>query len=404
MEPILVIGSGLSGLALAQGLRQASIPFKVYEREPPNKIRTQGYRIRLHGEGLSAIRSVLTDDIWNLFEETCAATVLGPLPNYNAVTCEFSAATFGGHNPQSKVAQSEQKPSTVDRGILREVLLTGLEKNIVYGKVYSHYTLTDSSVTAHFEDGTTEKGALLVGADGVRSAVRRQYLPQIKVLDTQSRPIYGKTPLTPAFLERMLPKAIECLSFVKDPVSGNLTLMEAIRFKPKEERTDQRDLPHDYMYWVIIQSGASSAAEGLAVENGTKMGPVELSKSWTAHWHPSLRPLIEEQDPKQTGMFRLLSSDPESIKIPWEPNARVTIVGDAAHAMMPSTASGAVTALRDAELLTKLIKEQGINKESIGSYEEEMRKYASEAVALSAKIGEVSFGLESLKDSKEAVL
>ncbi|KAM3081318.1 hypothetical protein ACMFMG_004785 [Clarireedia jacksonii] len=388
MEPILIIGSGLSGLALAQGLRQSSIPFKVYERESPNNVRSQGYRIRLHSEGLSALRSVMADDIWSLFEETCAETILGPLPNFNAINCEFSAATFGAHNPQSKIAQSEQKPATVDRGILREVLLTGLEKNIVYGKEYSHYTVHDSAVIAYFADGTTEKGALLVGADGVRSAVRRQYLPKIKVLDTQTRPIYGKTPLTPAFLKRMLPKAIECLSFVKDPVSGSVTLMEVIRFKPKEDRKDKRDLPHDYMYWVIIPSGMIPAANGDAMENSTKMGPVELSKSWTAHWHSSLRPLIEDQDPKQTGMFRLLSSDPDSIKIPWEPNARVTIVGDAAHAMMPSTASGAVTALRDAELLTKLIREQGVNKESIGIYEEEMRKYASEAVALSAKIGE----------------
>jgi 2-polyprenyl-6-methoxyphenol hydroxylase-like FAD-dependent oxidoreductase len=401
MDPILIIGSGLSGLAFAQGLHQSSIPFKIYEREPPNKVRSQGYRIRLHGEGLSALRSVLTDDIWSLFEETCAATVLGPLPNFNAVDCGFSLANFGAHNPQSKLAQSDQKPYTVDRGILREVLLTGLEKHIVYGKEYSHYALIGSGVTAHFADGTTEKGSLLVGADGVSSAVRRQYLPQIKVLDTKSRPIYGKTPLTPAFLERILPKAIECLSFVKDPASGSVTLMEVIRFKPKEERKDKRDLPHDYVYWVMIRPSTSSAANGHPVENDTKARPVELVKSLTAHWHPSLRPLIEDQDPNQTGMFRLLSSDPESIMMPWEANARVTILGDAAHAMLPSTASGAVTALRDAELLTKVIKEQGISKESIGMYEDEMRRYASEAVALSAKIGEVSFGLGSLKNAEE---
>jgi 2-polyprenyl-6-methoxyphenol hydroxylase-like FAD-dependent oxidoreductase len=150
MEPILIIGSDLSGLALAQGLRQSSIPFQVYERKSPNNVRSHGYRIRLHGEGLSALLSVMSDDIWCLFGETCAETVLGPLPNFNVISCEFSATTFGTHNPQSKVAQSEQKPATVDRGILRQVLLTGLEKNIVYGKEYSHYTVTDSSVTAHW--------------------------------------------------------------------------------------------------------------------------------------------------------------------------------------------------------------------------------------------------------------
>ena len=72
--------------------------------------------------------------------------------------------------------------------------------------------------------------------------------------------------------------------------------------------------------------------------------------------------------------------------------------------MMPSTASGAVTALRDAELLSGLIREQGVAKESIAKYDEEMRKYVSEAVVLSAKIGQMSFGLRALADPEAVSL
>lgn len=402
MGPVIIIGAGLSGLALAQGLRKLSIPFKIYERSQRDDFRTQGYRIRLHGEGLAALRSVLVDEIWHIFEETCPETVLGSLPNINAVTCEITAVNFGANDPQGKVTQSDQKPYTVDRAVLRQVLLTGLDEHIAYGIKYSHYEFTDTGIIAHFADGTSETGSLIVGADGARSAVRQQYLPSLKVLDTKARPIYGKTPLTPSFQSRILPKALECLSFIKDPMTGSVTLMEVIRFLPKSQRKDKRDLPANYVYWVVIPSDSSSSHGEDQMNSLSKQQAVELAKAFTAHWHPSLRPLIEDQDPDQTGMFRLLSFAPESLSKGWEPNARITLVGDAVHAMMPSTASGAVTALKDADLLARLIGEHGVSMKSIATYEQEMRRYASEAVATSAKIGQLIFGLRSLADTEEA--
>lgn len=402
MDPIIIIGAGLCGLALAQGLHKTSIPFKIYERGQRQDVRVQGYRIRLHGEGLAALRSVLADELWNSFEETCAETVLGPLPNIDAVTCEITAANFGANNPQGKIAQSDQKPYTVDRSVLRLVLLTGLDNYIEYGKKYSHYEFTDSGVIAHFADGTSQSGALIVGADGARSAVRRQYLQHLIVLDTKSRPIYGKTPLTASLCNQILSKAMGCLSLIKDPKTGSVTLVEAIRFIPKDQRRDKRDLPHDYVFWVVIPSDQNSSLEEEQQNSADRQRPAELVKTFTAHWHPSLRPLIEDQDPNQTGMFRLLSTDPESLSQAWEPNARITVVGDAAHAMMPSTASGAVTAFKDADRLARLIAERGVTAESIGEYEREMRKYASEAVATSAKIGQMIFGLGSLANAEEA--
>lgn len=327
MDPVLIIGSGLGGLALAQGFHKASIPFKIYERDRSENIRRQGYRIRLHGEGLRALRSVLVNDIWDLFAETCAETLLGPLPIVNAQTCEVSAATFKGDNPQSRVLQSGEKPHTVDRGILREVLMTNLDKNIVYGKEFTSYILTESGIVAKFADGTSEMGSLLVGADGISSAVRRQHFPHLKVLDTKTRPIYGKTPLTESFRRSILPKSMECLSLIKDPQTGNTALMEVIHFLPKDQRRDKRDLPDDYVYWVIIPSNSDHPRTSTKTSQVNGEQPAELARSMTAHWHPSVRPLIKFQDPSQTGIFRLLSSDPESLRRRWEPDARVTLLG-----------------------------------------------------------------------------
>ena len=402
-KPIIIIGSGLGGLAFAQALHKLNIPFKIYERTLPRDLQDRGYRIRLHGDGLNALRSVLTDEVWNIFEETCPETILGPLPVINAVTCGATVTKFGENDPQAKVTQSAQKPYTVDRAVLRQTLLTSLEEYITYGKEYTHYTLTDSGIITHFADGIKETGSLLVGADGVRSAVRRQHLPHLKVLDTKSRPIFGKTPLTASFENRMLPKAMECLSLIKDTQTGSVTLVEAIRFLPKDQRMDKRDLPNDYVYWALVPPNSNVSIPDGKFDRMSKQEAAEMSKSLTAHWHPSLRPLIEDQDPSQTGVFRLLSSDPNTLRQGWEPNPRVTLIGDAAHAMEPSTASGAVTALKDAQNLSGLIKEQGVTKESIGKYEEEMREYASEAVATSAKVGQKIFGLGAIEDAEEVI-
>ena len=393
MDPIIIIGSGLCGLAFAQGLHKSSIPFHIHERGPSSNIRKQGYRIRIHNEGIDALLSVLTGEIWDLFDETCAATVLGPLPFINAFSCKHIPVQFGGNNPQSKLIQEKRKPYTVDRGILREILLTGLDQKITYEKVYTHYTLTDSGITAHFADGTSSAGSLLVGADGAHSAVRRQYLPHLRILDTKSRPIYGKTPLTPSFESLFLPKAMECMSMIKDLEKKTTTLIDVVRFLPNDQRKDQRDLPSNYVYWVIIPEPNSFLVTEEQLNNTNMKGITEKAHAYTANWHPSLRSLIEEQDPNHTVVFRVLTADPELLKLVWEPNARVTIFGDAAHAMVPSTASGAVTALRDAALLSSLIREQGIVKDSIGKYEEEMRKYGSEEVGLSAKVGRLHIGL-----------
>lgn len=96
-EPMLIIGAGLGGLALAQGLKKAGISFKVFERDHTINYRPQGYRIRLHGEGsFAGLRANLSNELWTFFEKTCPETRLGPVPNINARTGDMMHNTpFG---------------------------------------------------------------------------------------------------------------------------------------------------------------------------------------------------------------------------------------------------------------------------------------------------------------------
>ncbi len=156
------------------------------------------------------------------------------------------------------------------------------------------------------------------------------------VLDTKSRALFGKTPLAPSFESHILPKAVECLSLIKDPQTGSMTLMEVIRFLPKDRRGYKRELPNDYVYWIIIPYASNAPIPAKQFDRSSREAAAELSQALTAHWHPSLRPLIEHQDPSQTGVFHLLNSDSKYLMRSWEPNARVTLMGDAAHSMLLS--------------------------------------------------------------------
>ena len=60
-------------------------------------------------------------------------------------------------------------------------------------------------------DGTTAEGDVLVGADGIRSAVRKQKLPATTVIDAGVRGlgVFGRTPLTPDLAVQLPPHLFE---------------------------------------------------------------------------------------------------------------------------------------------------------------------------------------------------
>jgi 2-polyprenyl-6-methoxyphenol hydroxylase-like FAD-dependent oxidoreductase len=66
-KPVLISGAGLGGLLLAQSLRSHRIPFQLYERDTDGSSRSQGYRIRISVDGLSALEQVLDSSQYERF-------------------------------------------------------------------------------------------------------------------------------------------------------------------------------------------------------------------------------------------------------------------------------------------------------------------------------------------------
>ncbi|KAF2686475.1 cercosporin toxin biosynthesis protein [Lentithecium fluviatile CBS 122367] len=388
---VLIIGAGLGGLSLAQGLKKNAIPFHIFERDPSAAFRAQGYRIKINYEGAVALKSILSEEMWEEFEKTCAESKFGET-NINAPD-----GTILGSRAGPGLRGGSFVPYLADRTLLRTLLFRGLEEDVSFGKTLTHYEIVDEGVIAHFNDGTSEQGILLVGADGFRSPVRKQFLPEHKPIDTNGRCIYGKTPMTEDFTAKYHARAHKWMTLILDktPMTQTLDidetpltcLLEPVRFVDNEYKAKA---PQDYIYWVLI---ARSDVFGLSTDKLLALSSqqaADLSLQLTEEWDPSLRALFEHQDIKQTSALRISTAKPQ---IPeWGSSSRVTLLGDAVHVMSPCGGVGAVTAIMDAATLTMTLSAGGIGKKAVGEYEAKMRVYARKSIERSYFGGRKMFG------------
>ena len=67
---VAIIGGGMGGLCLANGLKKAGISVAVYERDQSPDSRPQGYRIHIDPQGSTALHACLPPHLWDLFCST----------------------------------------------------------------------------------------------------------------------------------------------------------------------------------------------------------------------------------------------------------------------------------------------------------------------------------------------
>jgi salicylate hydroxylase len=70
---VLIIGGGLGGLCLAQGLKKANISVAVYERDRTPDDRLQGYRIHIEAQGNRALHTCLPPHLFKRYVDTAGS-------------------------------------------------------------------------------------------------------------------------------------------------------------------------------------------------------------------------------------------------------------------------------------------------------------------------------------------
>lgn len=385
-DPVLVIGAGLGGLCLAQGLRKAGISCQVFERDSALDARRQGYRLHIDSRGDQALRDVLPPHLHELFLATSGQP-------RNATTIYDSQLI-----PVTEfVLDDGEVQRNVNRFTLRQILFEGLD-NVHFGKEFVGYETQPNGVVAHFADGTQARGAVLVGADGVNSPVRRQYLPHAPVVDTGLRQLYAKIPLTAANRELFDPEMFAVFSIVSGPEKQMIgfapvdypepipdacaRLAPGVRLSPDE--------PYMTCAFGARQEIFGRTDDELRALSGDEMRKFVLDR--VADWNPRVGRMVENWLPDSPFLVSIRTSVPIG---PWEPS-RVCLVGDAIHAMSPVAGAGANTAMRDGAALAAALSSGTLD--AIGEYEAEMREYGFAAVRESAANGARHLGQNPLPE------
>ncbi|WP_045317442.1 FAD-dependent oxidoreductase [Lentzea aerocolonigenes] len=361
---VLIIGAGTGGLCLAHGLKKAGVDVALFERDRTPRSMLIGYRVGISPDGSKALHTCLPPDVFKEFVRTTAR----PATRINMRTEKYKELFVGefGHNPDD--TRSEK---SVSRIAMRTALLNGLDDVVRFDKTFTHFSRNDDgSVTAFFDDGTSETGDVLVGADGAQSRVRRQYLPHAKIADTGITTIAGKLPLTPEHVKLLPPKADGGVTLLYGP-KGAFVIVHVMRF-------DGEGVEDDYIMWGY----AASHDKFPDMKGMTQEQLKQVVLDMTPKFHPNLRELFRLADPETVFEIKVRTSEPLEA---WE-SSNVTLIGDSVHLMTPGRGIGANTALRDAELLTRKLTEAHHGKDvvqAISEYEQEMVKYGFEAVLAS---------------------
>lgn len=316
---VAVAGAGIAGLTFALALRRAGVDCHLYE---------QAERLTEVGAGVQ-----ITPNATRLLHR------LGLRDRLTAVAVAPRAIEMRRWDDGSLLQRTDLGDAcrrrfgapyyTVHRAHLHDVLLSRVPRDRVHlGARLVAVTQSAREARLHLSDGTTVAADLVVGADGIRSVTREQI--------AADRPRYsGQT------IYRGLVPADRVPHLTADP-------RVRLWFGP-----DQHCVCYPVSSGRHVSFGATVSASHWREESWSAPGDrAELAAAYTG-WHPDVTRLIEAAETvsrwalhDRDGLGRLSTG-------------RVTVIGDAAHPMLPFQAQGANQAIEDAVVLASCLADAG---------------------------------------------
>lgn len=316
-----IIGGGVGGMAAAIALARAGADVAVFEQAPG--MGRVGADINLTPNAVRALDGLGVGD---RIRETAAR------PTYR-ISRTWDTGAETSRLPMSAAAEERYGAPqlTMHRADLLATLAEVLpEDSLRLGRRLATVHEHDQAVTASFDDGGTEDFDLLVGGDGIHSMVRTAMLGQEQPDFTGVVAYRAVVPL-----EAIAPGVPNLDAFTK--WWGPAPEIQIVTF-PLNQGKD-----------VFIF--ATTPQDSWREESWTQPGDVTELRAAYADFHPEARALLEAcSDVLKSALY---VRDP----LPRWSTARMTLLGDAAHPMMPFMAQGAGQAIEDAVVLSRALTE-----------------------------------------------
>jgi salicylate hydroxylase len=342
---ILIIGCGIGGVTAAVALRQRGFQVSVYEKTAD--FREIGAGVTLSPSAMLAMDSL---GLGGVIREQGDQMVGGAFLHYR--TGELLRS--GDYAEDSRAGSTASVARQIHRADLHRLLLeTAREAGAAIhgGRELIALEQDSDGVTARFADGDMVRGDVLIGCDGLRSEVRRI--------------LFGRE--QPRFTGQAAWRCLIPMDRVAHLMRGRSAAVYAgpgaifVRYGVRHGTVCN---------CVALVRTDSWTEEGWSIPSS----PAELLDQLSG-WHPDVTGIIAQAPETAVHKWALFDRDPLSV---WT-DRRVTLLGDAAHPMLPFLGLGAAMAIEDAIVLGRAC-------DMAGSLDDALRVYEGARAARTAAI------------------